>query len=226
MASLVRAAPSWQERRGAMTATQQLYSTSEAIRVLLGPHSVAELRAPSAQGHTLSGYFDDHSLLAKKAAELSGTVPGVYVTLNPVRADLLARAMNRVIRFAKKTTTDSDIVSRRWFAVDFDPVRPSGISANDAEHEAALYRMQQCKDWLRTQGWADPVLADSGNGGHLLYRIDIPNDTASTELVKGCLQALGLLFSDDQVIVDLSTYNASSDLEDLRDIGSKGRRHS
>src|SRR5208337_1383636 len=101
MASLVRAAPSWQERRGAMTATQQLYSTSEAIRVLLGPHSVAELRAPSAQGHTLSGYFDDHSLLAKKAAELSGTVPGVYVTLNPVRADLLARAMNRVIRFAK-----------------------------------------------------------------------------------------------------------------------------
>ena len=140
---------------------------------------------------------------------LAERLPGYYVTLNPVRTDLLARAVNRVIRFAKHTTNDSDILSRRWFALDFDPVRPSGISATDAEHEAALDRMQQCKDWLRTQGWPDPVLADSGNGGHLLYRIDIPNDTASTELVKGCLQPLGLLFTDDQVIVDLSTYNAS-----------------
>ena len=54
-----------------------------------------------------------------------------------------------------------------------------------------------------------PVYADSGNGGHLLYRLDIPNDPASTDLVKHCLHALGLLFSDDQVIVDPSTYNAS-----------------
>ena len=192
-----------------MTTTPRQYSISEAMSILLEPDSIVELRAPGTQGHTLSGYFDDHSLLAKAAAGLSGKAPGVYVTLNPVRTDLLARAVNRVIRFAKNTTSDSDILSRRWFALDFDPVRPSGISATDAEHEAALDRMQQCKDWLRTQGWPDPVLADSGNGGHLLYRIDLPNDAASTDLVKRCLQALGLLFSDDQVIVDLSTYNAS-----------------
>ena len=185
------------------------YSISDAISILLEPDSVAELRAPNAQGHTLSGYFDDYSLLAKEAAELSGQAPGVYVTLNPVRTDLLARAVNRIIRFAKSTTSDSDILSRRWFAVDFDPVRPSGISATEAEHAAALERGRQCADWLSTKAWPAPVYADSGNGGHLLYRLDIPNDAASTELVKYCMQALGLLFSDDQVIVDLSTYNAS-----------------
>ncbi len=186
-----------------------LHAISEALSILLDPNSVAELRVLGTQWQTVNGYFDDHSLLAKAAAELSGRAPGVYVTLNPVRIDLLGRAVNRVIRFAKKTTSDSDILSRRWFAVDFDSVRPSGISATEAEHEAALDRMQQCKDWLRTQGWPDPVLADSGNGGHLLYRLDIPNDAASTNLVKFCLQALGLLFSDGQVIVDLGTYNAS-----------------
>src|SRR5271157_5003836 len=165
-----------------------LRSISEALGVLLQPNSVAELRVPNAHGHTLSGYFDDHSLLATAAADISGKAPGVYVTLNPVRVDLLARAVNRVIRFAKNTTSDSDILSRRWFPIDFDPVRPSGISATDAEHEAALEQARLCRDWLRTRGWPDPVLADSGNGGHLLYRIDIPNDTASTKLVKGCLQ--------------------------------------
>jgi len=107
----------------------RLSSISEALAVLLDPKSVVELRAPNAQGHTLSGYFNDHSLLAKAAFGLNGKAPGVYVTLNPVRADLLARAVNRVIRFGKKTTSDSDILSRRWFPVDFDSVRLSGISA-------------------------------------------------------------------------------------------------
>ena len=182
---------------------------SEALGVLLEPNSVAELRAPNARGRTSSGYFNDHSLLTKAAAGLSGKAPGVYVTLNPVRPDLLARGVNKVIQFAKNTTRDSDILSRRWLGLDFDPVRPSGISAAEAEHAAALERARRCADSLSKKGWPAPVSADSGNGAHLLYRLDIPNDTASTELVKGCLQALALLFDDDQVRVDLSTYNAS-----------------
>jgi len=72
-----------------MTTTPRPYSISDAMSVLLEPGSVTELRAPSAQGRTVSGYFDDHNLLAKEAANLSGRTPGVYVTLNPVRADLL-----------------------------------------------------------------------------------------------------------------------------------------
>jgi hypothetical protein len=116
----------------------RLSSISEALAVLLEPNSVVELRAPNAQGRTLSGYFNDRSLFAKAACAISGKAPGVYVTLNPVRAALLARAVNRVIRVAKNATSDSDIMSRRWFAIDLDPVRPSGISATEAEHEAAL----------------------------------------------------------------------------------------
>jgi hypothetical protein len=157
----------------------------------------------------VSGYFSDHSLLAKNASRLSGKAPGVYVTLNPVRPDLLARAANRVNRYTKIATSDTDVLLRRWFAIDFDPVRPAGISATDAEHEAALDCARRCKDWLQAQGWPDPVLADSGNGGHLLYRVDLANEPATTELIKQCLQALGFIFSDEHISVDLSTYNAA-----------------
>ena len=98
----------------------RLSSINEALAVLLQPNSVAELRAPNAQGRTLSGYFDDNRLLAKAAAAVSGKAPGVYVTLNPVCADLLPRAVNRVDRFPHKTTSDSDILSCRWLARESD----------------------------------------------------------------------------------------------------------
>ncbi|NLZ30909.1 MAG: hypothetical protein GX885_09260, partial [Methanomicrobiales archaeon] len=58
-------------------------------------------------------------------------------------------------------------------------------------------------------GFPDPLIADSGNGAHLLYRIDLPNDEAATGLVKGVLATLDLLFSNDVITVDTANHNAS-----------------
>src|SRR5262249_2574123 len=68
---------------------------------------------------------------------------------------------------------------------------------------------RQCRDWLSGMGWPAPVLADSGNGAHLNYRIELPNDAASVRLIQRCLQALELYFGDDVVVVDQSTFNAA-----------------
>ncbi|WP_083475389.1 hypothetical protein [Methanogenium cariaci] len=54
----------------------------------------------------------------------------------------------------------------------------------------------------------EPVLADSGNGAHLLYAIDLPNDGEATRLVKACLTVLDALFSDDTVHCDTANFNA------------------
>ncbi len=89
---------------------------------------------------------------------------------------LLARAENRMKERPKATTSDAGIIRRCWLLLDFDPRRPSGISLTDAEHTAALERARTVRDRLREAGWPDPVLADSGNGAHLLYSIDLPND--------------------------------------------------
>ncbi len=153
-----------------------LSRTREAIRatlaVVLDGESVAELRVLGSKNGIISGYYDDYDALARDAATLDGQGDGVYVTLNPVQPDLLARAKNRVKKYAQHTTGDNDIRRLRWLFIDLDPVRPSGISSTEDEHTAALTLAQQIGDALRQQGWPAPVLADSGNGAHLLYRID------------------------------------------------------
>ena len=112
---------------------------AESLGLLIEPGSVAELRIPNAgPKHTISGYFNDIAKMAATAERLSGRVPGVYFTLNPVVPALLARANNRVIENARSTTADGEIVKRRWLPIDFDALRPSGISSTEAEHDAAL----------------------------------------------------------------------------------------
>ena len=125
-------------------------------------------------------------------------------------AALLARAANRTrtVR-GEPTTSDSDIERRRWLALDFDPVRPAGVSSTDEEKSAALLRAEEVRDHLRGEGWPEPVVGDSGNGAHLLYRVDLPNDPESSELVKGVLEALDFGFSDGAVEVDTAVANAA-----------------
>jgi len=51
------------------------------------------------------------------------------------------------------------------------------------------------------------LLADSGNGAHLLVRIDLPNTPESTTLIQKCLKSTAFLFDDDQIQIDQSVYN-------------------
>jgi len=183
-----------------------------ALDLLIPADQVTELRAlqvPEGRGFekTYSGYFDDRDKLVEEAVKLSDRgAKGVYVTLNPVDPALLARANNRAKKAQKGSSTGDDhIVRRRWLAIDGDPVRPSGISSTDAEHESAVTRIREVRDYLREQGWPEGVLADSGNGGHLLFRIDIDRD--DNGLVERCLEALALKFSDDKVSVDTCVHN-------------------
>src|SRR5258708_16945859 len=172
---------------------------------------VVELRVLGMSGkkRTDSGYFDDLEKLAKAALSYDGSAEGIYFTVNSVNPGLLARANNRVKTYAEHTTSDHDILKRTNFPIDFDPVRPAGISSTKEEHQAALIRAWACCLWLNVQGWSEPVFASSGNGAHLIYPIDLPNDENSAELVKNCLSALSFLFSDDTVKIDTSTSNAS-----------------
>ena len=181
----------------------------QAVNLLMETGTTHEVRAPGTRRGTVSGYFNDRDKLVSAAGELSGQVPGVYITLNPVCDDLLARAANRVVPYAKHTTSDADVARRRWLPIDFDPDRPAGISSSNEEHVAAIQRARTCQEFLVEEGFPEPIVADSGNGCHLLYRIDLPNDEESTNLVRRCLEAVALCFSDPAVDVDLKTFNAS-----------------
>jgi hypothetical protein len=170
---------------------------------------VHEVRIPKAgRRGTIAGYFTDAERLADAVLAIDGTVPGVYVTLNPCKPALLARAANRLQDCAAVTTSDVDILHRRWLLIDFDPVRPAGISATHKEHSRAVSAACGAWDDLRCTGFPDPVVADSGNGVHLLYRVDLPNDSNATNLVKGILAGVAAHCAPDDVAVDQTVFNA------------------
>ncbi|MEN6341386.1 MAG: hypothetical protein ABFC89_02385, partial [Methanospirillum sp.] len=199
----------------------------EALDLLLEPGAVAELRVIGTDGRIASGYFDDPALLAEKAEALdaAGEFSGCYVTLNPVHPALLARRANRVkTRLGPKdaTTADADILRRRWLPIDIDPARPSGVSSTADEHAAACETARAIRDALAAAGWPAPIIADSGNGGHLLYRVDLPNDDESAALVKAVLAALDRRFSTERAKVDIANFNAARIWKCYGTVGRKG----
>lgn len=196
--------------------TTTLYDADKVRRtlsLLVQPGQVFELRALEAKLGTqwktgiVSGYFDDHEA-AVKSLSLISTAKSIYVTLNVVNPDLLARRYRRLDYAATGTTTgDQHIQSRLWLLIDLDPTRPSGISATDAEKNQAEMVALSIQDYLSAQGWALPIVCDSGNGWHLLYRLDLPANDNS--LIESFLKGLACKFNNGSVEVDTTTGNAS-----------------
>jgi hypothetical protein len=194
-----------------------------AVTLLAEPGAVVEVRIPDAgRAGTVSGYFDDFEKLARHAATLNERHGTTYMTLQPINAALLARAANRSIERAKATTSDKDVLRYCWLFIDTDPLRPAGISATDAEHEAALTRTEEIAAFLAGLGFPEPIRADSGNGGHALFRIDLPNDPTSSDLLKRCLAALAFLFDDGIVTVDTTTSNPARLIKLYGTVAGKG----
>ncbi len=184
----------------------------KSLEVFATPGDVVELRVIDAEAgyrkENLTGCFNDLSKMALEAAKLDGHAPAIYFTLNRCNPLIFARAPNKVIK-SKDTTSDNDIIRRRWFPIDADAIKPAGVSSPDGLHEAALAVADDIEEWLTSQGWPKPVKGDSGNGGHLCYRIDLPNDKATTDLVKAASEVIADRFKTDQVDVDRKVFNAA-----------------
>ncbi len=184
------------------------------LDLLAVPSGVVEIRALKIPGrgkaYNAAGYFTDLDKAAEAAAALDARkAGGVYVVLNEVNPALYARSPDQTTDYLDPLTGDGDIIRRRWLPLDFDPIRPAGISAAYNEHCNAEDVARKCWAWLSSLGWSSPILADSGNGAHLLYRIDLPNDEASTALVRDAIAAVAERFTGNGVDVDLKVFNAA-----------------
>ena len=183
-----------------------------ALRLWFQAGDVFEVRVLDAvnadyrREHIESGYFDyEHISAVPEALKRLLSFRGVYVTVNPVNPDLLARAVNRLRPAGRNpTTADTDIVRRRWLLIDCDPRRASGVSSSNAEHESALAKAREIRDGLSSLGWPDSIMTDSGNGAQLMYRIDLPADDG--ELVRRVIGEIAKA-SSEQVAIDTSVHN-------------------
>src|SRR5436190_9375229 len=185
--------------------------------VFVRPGETHEVRVPKTRKGaarlfgTVAAYFNNREAFVREAARLTGLdAQAVYLTLNPVKPDLRARADNRLVSNIAATSTDNDVIWRRHFLVDCDPTRPSETSATDAERDEALAVRDAVCDYLTDLGWPAPVSKlMSGNGGGLVYRVDLANTPENTDLIEGCLATIGALFGTATVEIDQTVANPS-----------------
>lgn len=184
---------------------------------------VVEIRLFKTKKGTMSGYYNKEGFkfIAKDLLGREG-IDNVFITLNPVNPLLLLRGANKIRDYVGDTTGDSDITKREWIFIDFDAKRPSGISSSNEEKEKAKDLMEVVLKELNENNFPQPAIADSGNGYHLLYKIDMPNNNDSKGVMTNFLQSLSKKFSNDLIDIDKSVFNASRVIKLYGSLACKG----
>ena len=173
---------------------------------------------------TAFAYYKDYDAAAQLAAETNG-YGNIFVNLNTFKpwSDELFETFIKEACFFFASKADgiravkgSDITKRRWLMVDVDPIRTDAagerlehVSATDEETAAAKAMAEDIQAYLTESfDFPDPVFCCSGNGWHLLYRMDISGSKENQILVKTALQALAEKFNtpDAKAEVDTSVY--------------------
>lgn len=174
------------------------------LLLLHDPEDIVEIRSIDPKP-TISGYFraDSPNIQGQIARFPNRTF---YQTLNCVNPGCYSRGQyETLIPYPKETTSDNDIIGYNWILVDADPIRPSGVSATDSEKENARTIAREVFCHLRKLGFCEPIIADSGNGYHLLYKIKA--ELSSKDTISDFLKVLDMWFSSDTVLVDTAVFN-------------------
>ena len=155
-----------------------------------------------------SGYFTDVETLLKEVKRFEKCA--IYFTLNVIDQACYSREQHdRISIKPKSTTSDNEILARKWCLIDVDCEKPSDTNSTDEEKEIAKEVVNNIYKFLRDEGFEKPIICDSANGWHLLYRQAMLNTAENTETMKKFLQVLDMFFSTEKVKVDCSTFNPS-----------------
>lgn len=181
------------------------HSIATALNALYPIPTPLEMRVitKSAFLGTVSGVYDNYRILAAHALALNADGYNVYITLNGTNLSVT----NAWFPKAQHTTKDRDVLFYRYLLADFDPVREPNTSSTDEEKSAAWKTLSAVSKYLAEREWSEPFVADSGNGFHLLYRVNLSVNPETVAMMRHCLAALDAKFTDAICKVDTTTYN-------------------
>lgn len=187
----------------------------KALSILKPNNQLYEIRIHYGNSKKIiSGYFTDCDTAVKELKNTDLRNCNVYMTLNEINSACYDRPQkNRLIQ-ASTTTSDNNIVGIDWLMIDLDPNRPKDTSSSNEQFEEAKKLGNKVYTFLKKQGFEEPVIGVSGNGVHLLYKVNLNSNESSKELIHNCLKALDMIFSYGEkeksgVGVDVSTHNPS-----------------
>lgn len=188
-------------------------SDSEVIELQTLPHTAVKYAAPMALRTARWRNIGERIALEDRTT-FDGLVIGAFYVMNAINPDIVARSAADCWNSVPKGegTKDADIIERRVLYFDHDPIRPSGISANEDERAAALLAAESTylmlarllpDDLLSALGFGD-----SGNGYHVHLAIKCAADLVTERTVKALLLAVDALVSTDKVKIDTSVGDA------------------
>ena len=196
-----------------------------AIEILQKSGGVFEVRVigASSRKDIMSGYFRDVDTMLQEIDSVDVRGRNIYITLGEVKEECFSRSQSECFERNPSTTSDGEIKAYRWLFIDLDPVRPTGISSSDVELEEAKKLMLTVLQYMKELGFPEPVTAMSGNGYHLLYRINVVNDLPGRMLIEKCLKNLSAMFDTDRVRIDTTNSNPSRICKLHGTLAQKGR---
>lgn len=173
---------------------------------------------------TASGYFKDVDTLLRSLKQYEKKQGlNFYFVMNSINEGCYSRQQRDCFIEKTKipTTSDKDIVKRDWLMIDLDCERPTGVSSTEEELQKSKDKANKVYKYLKNEGFEQPIVAYSGSGTHLLYKISL--DPGETQLIKDCLLALDMIFSDEEVKIDTAVFNASRITKLYGTMAAKGR---
>lgn len=183
----------------------------KAIRILKPDNQLFECRIIFNNKQTYSGYFRSAETLWSAFDDIQDFANcNVYITLNTLNNQCYNRSQHdRFKKNADATTSDNDVDGYDWMLIDLDPKRPTKTSSSDEQLRKAQVKCKQIGKFLQNVGFEKPVIGFSGNGYHLLYKINMQVTTDNKKLLEMCLKTLSMLFSDEDIDVDMKNFNPS-----------------
>ena len=171
---------------------------------------IYEIRiAQSNHKNPIVGYFSDVDVMLSKLRKQDLRNKNVYIVLNEIDKACYAKTARDEFIVGASGTGDKDIIGRWWLLVDIDPIRPTDTSSSNASVEKAKCKAEKVHDFLKQQGFPEPLIGFSGNGYHLVYRICMKNTPENNEAIKRFLNTLNILFSDSDNKIDTANFNPS-----------------
>src|ERR1700681_3842838 len=149
------------------TATFPMTEIQRGISVLFQPGQLLNVRGLK-EGGMSSHLYDDLEQVARviEKANQNEDFKALFYTIQRIKPGTVLEPF--------KGVREGDIASYEWFVIDIDTVRPDKSRSNptEAEKQASLAVTMRVQSWLSEKGFPDPIVADSGNGWHLYYRLE------------------------------------------------------
>ena len=176
--------------------------------ILKNNNELVEIRLIGSN-KTGSGYFTDAKTLIEAIKPYTDSY-NCYFTLNSINPACYGREQkDKIVLRPKNTTQDNEILIRNYVLIDLDPKRPSGVCSTKEESMKAYEKGKEVTKFLMDNGFYEPLVVFSSSGIHLYLKCALLNNEENTKLVKRFLNAISMLFSDDDVDCDTSVYNAA-----------------